>query len=266
MDKRTILALVLMALVLVVTPMLFPSSRRTAPPATADTSNARASQPSTAPTTPSPNTTTVAPPPVAVDTPTRAPLSTAVPRLASVATESTTVSVQREQLLLVNPGAVPVAARLTGYRNLRPDRRDTGAVIAQTRGPLLHYRLAMGPDTVALDSVRFAVAQSGSTVTFTSTTPAVSISYQPTSGGFRTAVRGTVANAPPGSALLIDLPSELRSVEADTVDDLRHLAYGFKMPLRSVASVSFSKVDPGETRVDTGSFQWVSARNKYWLV
>jgi len=266
MDKRTILALVLMALVLVVTPMLFPSSRRTAPPATADTSNARAAQRSTAPTTSAPNTTTVAPPAVAIDTPTRPTLPTAVPTLVSGATESTTVSVQREQLILVNPGAVPVAARLTGYRNLRPDRRDTGAVIAQTRGPLLHYRLAMGSDTVALDSVRFGVAQSGSTVTFTSAAPAVSISYQPTSGGFRTAVRGTVANAPAGSALLIDLPSELRSVEADTVDDLRHLAYGFKMPLRSVASVSFSKVDPGETRVDTGSFQWISARNKYWLV
>jgi YidC/Oxa1 family membrane protein insertase len=84
--------------------------------------------------------------------------------------------------------------------------------------------------------------------------------------GFRTAVRGTVANAPAGSALLIDLPSDLHSSEADTLDDQRHLAYGFKIPLRDPSSVAFSKLNVSEVRVDTGSFQWVNARNKYWLV
>ncbi len=268
MDKRTILALVLMALVLVVTPMLFPSSRRTTP-ATVDSSSARAAERSTAPAPVAPANTTAAAPTAAnpaADTSSRSRRTATVPPIASGPAESTTVITPREQLVLVNPGAVPVAARLTGYRNLRPDRRDTGAILAQPRGPLLHYRLVTGPDTVSLDSVRFAVQQTGASVTFTSTSPAITISYQATPGGFRTAVRGSVANAPAGSALLIDLPSELRSVEADTIDDLRHLAYGFKMPLRGVSSVSFSKVDPGEVRVDTGSFQWVSARNKYWLV
>ena len=79
-------------------------------------------------------------------------------------------------------------------------------------------------------------------------------------------VRGTVPNAPPGSALLIDLPSQLRSIEADTLDDMRHLAFGFKRPRRDVVSVGFGKLDSLATRFDTGGMQWVAARNKYWLV
>ena len=64
----------------------------------------------------------------------------------------------------------------------------------------------------------------------------------------------------------IDLPSGVRSVEADTLDDTRHLAFGYKIPRRDVTSVPFGKLDPGSASVDTGSFQWVSTRTKYWLV
>jgi len=262
MDKRTILALVLMALVIVVTPRFFASSRRPTAPADdttkATSGSGRASaanaplvgQPSPAPIVEQPQV--VAPPPT-----TTAPLRVV---------DSATVVTSQEQISVVSPGAAPAAVRLPGYRDLRPDRRDTIAVIAQPRGPLLHYRLAIGQDTVSLDSVRFSIERSGSTTTFTSRAPAVSISYETTPDGYRTALRGRVANAPPGAALLIDLPSELRSIEADTADDLRHLAYGYKMPLRDVTSVSFAKLDVGSVRVDTGSFQWVSVRTKYWLV
>lgn len=264
MDKRTIVALVLMALVIVVTPRLFPSaSRGPATPPASDTATTPSAAASTAPT-PSRSVSQPAPPanaPQAVAAPTG---STAAQMLRP--TDSTTLSTTREQITLVSPGAVPSAVKLGDYRNLRPDRRDTAAAIVQPRGPLLHYRVAIGADTISLDSVRFSVDRSGSTVTFTSSAPQISISYTPTADGYRTAVQGRVVNAPPGSSLIIDLPSELRSVEADTADDLRHLAYGYKMPLRDVSSVPFSKLDVGAVRVDTGSFQWVSVRNKYWLV
>lgn len=158
-----------------------------------------------------------------------------------------------------------MAVKIDNYRDLRPGRRDT-MVVAGTRGPLLSYRLALGADTIALDSIPFSVQQSGSTVTFTSTTtPTIAITYQ-TVAAYRTAVRGTVANAPPGSALIVDLPTELRSGEADTLDDQRHLAYGYKLPLRDVQSIPFDKLDSTHLRADTGSMEWVSARDKYWLV
>jgi YidC/Oxa1 family membrane protein insertase len=79
-------------------------------------------------------------------------------------------------------------------------------------------------------------------------------------------VRGIVANAPAGSALIIDLPSELRSAEADTLDDQRHFAYGYRTPLRDPQSIPFSKLDSTSVRADTGAMQWVAARDKYWLV
>jgi YidC/Oxa1 family membrane protein insertase len=268
MDKRTILALVLMALVLVITPRLFPSARRpTAQPSdsaatssTGTTSVTGAPSAQTAQAAQQPNPTTTAPSiaqPAVVG-----PATAAVLRPA----DSATLASNHEQITLVSPGAVPTAIHLSGYRNLRPDRHDTVATIAPPHGPLLHYRIASGSDTIALDSVRFSIARSGSTTTFSSAAPPISISYAPTTDGYRTTVSGRVANAPPGSTLLIDLPSELGSIEADTADDLRHLAYGFKIPLRDVSSVPFGKLDPGTVRVDTGSFQWVSVRNKYWLI
>jgi YidC/Oxa1 family membrane protein insertase len=260
MDKRTILTLILMALVIVVTPRLFPSSRRSTTQA-ADSTNA-AKVPAAVPASAAPTTSQPAPPAV-VEQPAAAPSS---PSLSVRAVDSAALATSHGEINLVSPGAVPLSVQVTGFRNLRPDRRDTIATIAQLRGPLLHYRLAMGSDTISLDTVRFAIERSGSTTTFASSAPAISISYEATPDGYRTAVRGRVANAPANAALLIDLPSELRSIEADTADDVRHLAYGYKMPLRDVSSVPFSKLDVGAVRVDTGSFQWVSVRNKYWLV
>jgi YidC/Oxa1 family membrane protein insertase len=260
MDKRTILALILMALVIVVTPRLFPSSRRSTPQA-ADSTNA-ANVPAAVPASAAPTTSQPAPPAV-VEQPAAAPSS---PSLSVRAVDSAALATSHGEINLVSPGAVPMSVQVTGFRNLRPDRRDTIATIAQPHGPLLHYRLAMGSDTISLDTVRFAIERSGSTATFASNVPAISISYEATPDGYRTAVRGRVASAPANAALLIDLPSELRSIEADTADDVRHLAYGYKMPLRDVSSVPFSKLDVGAVRVDTGSFQWVSVRNKYWLV
>jgi YidC/Oxa1 family membrane protein insertase len=259
MDKRTIFALVLMALVIVVTPRFFSSPRGPATQ-TAD-SIAATTAPTATPTTSASQSPQGAP--KVIEQQPAAP-TTPTPALGTV--DSSSVVTPQARISVVSPGAVPVTVRLVGYRNLRPDRRDTGAVLAQPHGALLHYRLASGSDTVALDSVRFSIEQVGSTTTFTSAAPPISISYETTPDGFRTAVRGRVTNATPGATLLIDLPSELRSIEADTADDLRHLAYGFKMPLRDVSSVSFSKLDVGSVRQDTGSFQWVSVRNKYWLV
>ena len=263
MDKRTLLALALMALVIVVTPRLF-SSRRSAVSNT-DTSAtavagaagpaAGAKRADTVPAAPmetaSKNAAIQPPPAVRRDT---------APR------ENVTLTTPRAEYSLVNPGAAPQAVRIDSYKNLRPGRGADapGVTISDGTRPLLGYRVARGADTIQLDTVRFAVAKQGSTVTFTS--PVVTLSYGTTSDGYRTTVKGTVAGAVPGSAVLIDLPGTIRSVEADTADDMRHLAFGYKIPLRDVSSVAFSKLDPGAVRQDTGSFQWVSVRSKYWLV
>ena len=263
MDKRTLLAFALMAIVIVVTPLLFPSARR-APAPKSDTARASQEQPATpAAVAPAPAAATA---PASIATPTTgATASTTAALDGSI--ERISVTTSRARYELQNPGAVPLAATIFGFKDLRPAQRDTVAVVEQPRayGPLLHYRLSNGGQIIALDTIRFAVQQTGGTTTFTSTAPAITINYVPSPDGYRMNVRGSMAGATPGAAMLIDLPSELRSLEADTLDDARHLAYAYRVPLRAVTTVPFSKLDTA-VRADTGGLQWVAARNKYWLV
>jgi len=259
MDRRTLFALVLMALVLVIVPRFF-SPRRSATTAADSTAAAdtslRSSAASAAPGVQQPAASpAAAAPSAAAASPTPRRLVETV-----VSTGDTTRTVY------ANPGAVPVAVTMVGFRELRPDHHDSLVTVESPNGPLLHYHIALGHDTVALDTVHFAVHQQKDTTTFTSTSPALTLTYQSKPDTYLTNVRGTVANAPPGASLVIDLPSELRSAEADTVDDLRNLAFGYKIPLRDVTSIPFGKLDPNEVRADSGSMQWVAARNKYWLV
>jgi YidC/Oxa1 family membrane protein insertase len=255
MDKRTLLALVLMALVIVVTPMLFSSSRR---PTSGSTDSLSAPPTTAAPNSSAVITSATQPvqhPPTVAEAPAPPP---------NVIAESTVLATPRAKYSLVTPGAVPGSVKINGFADLRPGRRDS-MVVLQRGAPLLRYRLVTGADTVDLGTIPFAIQQSGTSVTLTSAAPTISITYKATSDGFRTSVIGRVANAPAGSTLLIDLPHELRSAEADTLDDLRHLAYGYKLPRRDVVSVPFSKLDT-VVRIDTGAMQWVSVRTKYWLV
>jgi len=261
MDKRTLLALALMALVIVVTPRLFTSKR---PPASA-TDSVAATSAAKGDTTP--RAVSAAPTAAAIESASKplAALPTAVARRDTTPRESVTLATPHAEYSLVNPGAVPQSVRIGSYKDLRPGHPDpAGVTITDGSGPLLRYRLARGADTIQLDTVNFAVSNQGSTITFTS--PVITLSYAPTNDGYRTAVKGTVTGAGQGAALLIDLPSTIRSVEADTADDMRHLAFGYKIPLRDVSSVAFGKLDPGAVRPDTGSFQGVSVRTKYWLV
>jgi YidC/Oxa1 family membrane protein insertase len=258
MDRRTLLALVLMALVLVITPRLFgPRRVATVVPdsATAADTSLRSNAAGATSSVQQPASAAASTPSVAAPSPTlRRPVETVV------STGDTT------RTMYANPGAVPIGVTMVGFRELRPDHLDSLVTVESPVGPLLHYRLALGHDTVALDTVHFAVQQQNGATTFTSASPGLTITYHSEPTGYLTTVRGTVANAPPGAALVIDLPSELRSAEADTADDLRNLAFAYKIPLRDVTSIPFGKLDPNEVRADSGSMQWVAARNKYWLV
>src|ERR1043165_4881083 len=187
MDRRTLLALVLMAIVIVVTPMLFSPKRAPAPTVIPDSAAIVPASPKLG--IPTAESLRAAPQPT---TPIAAAPSPAL------RAESLAVAGSRAQTVFVNPGAAPAFARVTGHRNLRPGSRDTAVVVAQTKGPLLHYRLLLGADTIPFESIPFTVATNGNTTTFTSASPAITLTYQPIDG-LRTAVRGTIANAPAGS-------------------------------------------------------------------
>jgi YidC/Oxa1 family membrane protein insertase len=251
MDKRTLIAALLMALVIVVTPRLF--STKAAPPRPDSAAvKAPAESAKSTPAQPLPSAATPAP---AVS-----PLASARP--TSVAA---TLRSPRASFALLNPGATIGDVTIPGYHDLKPGpSRGANAVISPVGGKQVSFRLAAGNDTIALDTLSFTVTQTPTEVTFASAP--ITLRYRTTSDDYRLAVTGEVAGATQRASLVVDLPSGLRSVEADTLDDARHLAFGYKIPRRDVTSVPFGKLDPGSARVDTGSFQWVSTRSKYWLI
>jgi YidC/Oxa1 family membrane protein insertase len=250
-----------MAIVIVGTQILFPS-RRAVPPAK-DSALVVNTTPPTTPATPAttPRETASAP---AVTPPRPETLPAATP-LAQQPAIVTALATPKTEYSLRSPGAALTQVRIPSYRPLMPGAdRSTGVVLRSSANELLSYRLVRGADTVSLDTIPFSVSQSGTSVTFQS--PIITLTYAAAGDNYRVQVRGTVPNAPAGSLLLINLPANIQSVEADTTEDMRHLAFGYKRPLRDVESVAFSKLDSVRPRADTGAMEWVTARTKYWLI
>ena len=265
MDKRTFLALVLTALVIVLTPMVFRTGRRAAPPAPASPDTGRAAPaPSHAAPAPAPTATVEAP---AVVAPVTAPQS-------QVRGDTTTVALDSAQYRFTTAGGAPEAVRLTSFGNLRPEAAPKErALLTASAGPgglpLLRYRVVLGADTISLDTISFRAERTADGVTFSSASPAITLRYQFAPTGYVAHVSGQVA--PAGTAgtagqLLVALPITLRSQDADTLDDERHLAYGYKLVHEDVKSVAFGKLDPALVRTDSGPMTWVAARNKYFLI
>src|SRR6185437_10840341 len=272
MDRRTVLAFVLVAIVLVGTPLIFRSPRpvaRSADSTTADTAAAPdvhgAPGGATARARADTATRAAVAPPSTTPANTAAPAAPVTRRTPMAAADSAMLTTAAATYTIVSPGAVPSRVTLPAYQDRRAGHNGP-VVIAQPQGPLLHFRLVAGADTIAFDTVAFTSRPAGSGVELTSTSPAITVRYEPSADGYVMHVSGSVAGAPAGSALLIDLPNSLRSSEADTTDDMRNLAYVYQAPHRDVISVRFSKLDSTSVRADTASLQWASARSKYWLV
>ena len=259
MNKRTFIALLLTALVIVVTPLLFPSKP-----------------------TPRPDSVAAARDTLARDTASRGAGSTTAPAAApasapsapvaaapAVRAETTTVEDEGVRYAYTSAGAAPLAVTLSEsqFHTLRRDRPRAAVSLETPRGPLLHYRIVSGRDTIALDTIPFTSRTAGNTVAFTSTTaPQIVLQYATAPDGYVVHVNGSVAGAAPNSQVLVALPSALRSAEADTLDDVRHLSYGYKPLREDVKSVGFGNLDSTQFRTDSGPMRWVSLRNKYFLL
>lgn len=276
MDRRTLLALLLTAVVIVVTPMLFPAPRRPATP-TPDTPTPDTLQPSAR------DTARVTPPAVPVAPASRAVVG-AVPRAAAspARAETTTVRTAGGHAVyrIVSPGGTPASITLPEYRSLRPGAsRETPVNLLEPSDRLLRFRLESAADTIALDTVAFRADPQrldGSTIvqSFTSTSTAmpITLTYRFPADSFVIQVDGSVSGpaAVTGAAasrrLLITLPERIRSEEANVVEDTRSLAVGYKAGSAEIRSVSFRDLDTLAARVDTGAIRWIAERNKYFVV
>ena len=268
MDKRFLLALTLSAIVLVVTPLLFQSTRPPAPAATRGATGAAhdpAPQPAAlAPTVTSPAPSHVQPAPGAT-TPTAS-----VSPVASAPSETTTVVTNRSRYRFPSAGAAPAQVTLDSFPNLRA--KGTPVTLAPERAPLLSYRLVLGADTIPLSTVAATHTKRTSATglpelivdaTVAGRRVTITNSFVPDS--YAVHVRGVVENAPAGSSLLVELPRGLRSHEADANEDLRSLAFSYKPERADPEGIRFSDLDSGATRRDVGPMKWVALRNKYFL-
>jgi YidC/Oxa1 family membrane protein insertase len=133
---------------------------------------------------------------------------------------------------------------------------------------LLSYAIAIPGDTIPLSGVPFRLEQTGQSLTYRANVAerAIAISYTVVPGRYALQVAGRIDGGTGASFLLIDLPSTLPATEADTVSDLRTLAYSFKTTHDNAHGVPFGKLDPGEVRLEPGPLTWAAVRNKYFVV
>ena len=170
-------------------------------------------------------------------------------------------------------GARPIGAMMLQHPALGTDR--SGFVeLARPGIPLLSYRLLLDRDTIALDQVSFSAsgdtasaARGTGALTFRGALPTggeAMISYTFVPDSYVVRVQGEVTGAGSGT-LLLEMPRGIRSAEADSADDQRHLAYVVKPVSDDARSVPFSKLE-GRRRVEPGPFTWVAGKTKYFLL
>jgi YidC/Oxa1 family membrane protein insertase len=261
MEKRLFLAMILTALVLVVVPRFFSSppaaprrlgndtsqvTRATGP----DSTNGRVTRVDSG-TAVNPVPGGNNPPPIAAP---------------GVAAETTLISTSTTRYRFTNNGARLSGAELTQYRALT--RTGGDVELARAGEPLLRYRLAFPQDTVSLDEVTFRAEQTDGALTYRAAVrdAELAITYAVASDPYVIRVSGTVEGGATPASILVDLPRGVRSEEADTVEDQRHLAYAYKPVTGNAKSISFKSLDPGEQMRYSGPLTWVVAKNKYFLL
>ena len=260
MDKRFLIALVLSAAIIGVTPWIFPSPK----PATPVTTAASTENPAqVSPPTASANTETPAPAAAL-----SSPITAAAPAPLS---DTIFVSTPKAEYGFSALGATPVFVGVKAYTNqLKPKEN---VAITSGRLPLLRFRVISGRDTLHLDQTIFSSSRStgrdGSEVIEfrgNAGAAAVAIRYTLDPAGYSSRVAGSVTGGASPTFLLIDLPSTLASAESDTIQDLSHLAYAFKPVNDNASSVAFRKLDPGEATLERGPLSWAAVKNKYFVL
>jgi YidC/Oxa1 family membrane protein insertase len=279
MEKRFILALFLTGAVVALTPVIFPRAKTPAPAAVDSTAvplagNTVASGAAT-------NTAPVlsaAPPPMTAADPgahTIASATASATASAVAVAETVTVNTPLSRYSFSSIGAAPFAVRADSY----PALNGTGGVVTLKHGrePLLRYRVVTAHDTIRLDRAAYTNTQGTAsdgapTLTFTGATggalgdATATVRYSFSRDNYLATTTVSVAGVQGPAFLLVDLPTGFDTQEADTVGDIRLLAYSVKPTTKGAIGVPFAKLDSGEKKLEVGPLTWAVAKSKYFLV
>jgi YidC/Oxa1 family membrane protein insertase len=265
MEKRYFLALLLAAAVVAITQILFPVSRPASSVSGKDSTSVLTAPAPVVPRASDTNSSKeVSAQPVV---PSQAQKPDSIPAATS---EITTFTTKESLYRFTNIGAALLSVTLREYKNLAS---TGGPVELGTPGQtLLKYALVIGGDTVQFDRVSFrprVVDEPGKQSVSYEADIAGShlvIGYQivPDSYVIRVTVSADGLTRP--AFLLAQLPMSLRPAEADTIADLRNLAFSFKPERENARIVNFGSLDPGEQRLEAGPLAWAAVKNKYFVL
>jgi len=250
MERRLVLAIVLMIVVAVIPSLFIKPVRR--PPGAADTTRA----------VPGPAKDSVtAAPPAAAPARVRQP---APPPLA--APETATVVTRAAHYALTSNGATLAQVVLPGYRMFGSSREPPVELI-RPGDRLLAHAVVLGRDTVRLDSLGYALQRTPDGVTFRGREGQLDVvlSFTRRSGeDYLLDVTGVVNGlGGQGALLLVGLGSGFANVEADSVGNYR--SYAIVGRRTQPVSLGFSKLKPGVTAALDGPFDWVAVKSKYFI-
>jgi YidC/Oxa1 family membrane protein insertase len=283
--RRLALAVVLMAIVLVITPILFP----TTPPATGNgalplDSAALAMSGAAALNEAEPGAAAL-PSATSTEGLTQGAAVSSAPGVVSalpdslaprpVVIDTTAVVTPLATYRVSSLGAALISAEMTQYAALseRGQRTERNVELARDGDRLLGWRMVFpGGDTVNLARTAFTreerEVEGRRLLRYTADVGerAIAIAYSFLPDSYRVNIAATVTGRNVDGYLLVDLPPGFRSNEADSLEDQTHLSYAFKPEGRSADLIDFRKLDPGERFLKQGPFTWVVAKNKYFLL
>jgi YidC/Oxa1 family membrane protein insertase len=260
MEKRFFLALLLTGAVVVLTPMLFPRPKGSAPGSAALVDSAV------------PPAGTAARMASAVGNPTPAsktagPITAPLTQVAETVAVRTPLGVYAFSAL----GAAPLQVQVDSYPALNGSKGRV--TLRHGREPLLRFRVVTTGDTIALDQMVFAaskgVASDGSPMLSFSGAhgaTAISIGYRFAPDNYLATTSVELSGIVGPAFLLVDLPTGFDTQEADSLDDIRHLSYAVKPQMQGARGIPFTKLDEGESRLEPGPLTWAVAKNKYFLL
>jgi YidC/Oxa1 family membrane protein insertase len=251
MERRLVLAIVLMILVAVI-PSLFikPAARR--PASAADTAQAARG--------PEGDTAVAAPRAAPV------PVRPAPPPQGPATAETASVVTPAARYTLTSFGAAVERAVLPGYRMLGSAHAPPVELV-RPGDRLLAHAVVLGADTIRLDSVSYATERTGDGVIFRGRAGPLNVALafaRRPGADYGFDVAGELDGlGGQGALLLVGLGSGFPNTEADSVGNFRSFAVVGRRT--APVSLSFSSLKPGEMSTLEGPFDWVAIKSKYFI-
>ncbi len=257
MERRVILAIVLMLIVAVVPSVLFPPKKPAVGRSAGQADTSRAVRES------------VAAPKIAPALPTAGP-----PNRRTAPAETVWVSSPLYRLGFSTLGGRLVHAELLAFKSFALADSGRHVDLVLPGAAFLDLRLIAGGDTVDLadwaftptaDSLRMSRDSARLSFVAERQGARVTIEYLFSPSEYRFDVRGRVLGlGRTGAVTVVGLGDGLRSVEADSNDDFHH--YAIVTKAGKTQSTSFQSLKAGEQKVFDGPFEWVGVKSKYFLL